>query len=100
MKEELEIILKNAAEPPQPPKESTIYSKLKQEFLLFRNTGKRTSNLDDLCSALSSIKPTSTSNERTFSISANFCTKIRSRLADKSLNSLVFLKYVYLKPKK
>lgn len=96
LEEELDLILKNAAEP---PKESKIYSKLKQEFLLFRNTGKRTSNLDDLYNALSSIKPTSTSNERTFSVSGSFCTKIRSRLADKSLNSLVFLKYFYLKTK-
>jgi len=96
MKEELDLILKNAAEP---PKESEIFSKLKQEFLLFRNTGKRTSNLDDLYNSLSSIKPTSTSNERTFSISCNFCTTVRSRLADKSLNSLVFLKYFYLRIK-
>lgn len=70
---------------------------LKQEFLLFRNTFKRTENLEKIYRALNSIKPTSTDVERVFSVSSNFCTKIRSRLSDKSLNSLVFLKYFYNK---
>lgn len=83
-----------------PPKESDNFSKLKQEFLLFRNSGKRTSNLEDLFKAVSTVKPTSTSNERTFSVCTNFCTKIRSRLADKSLMALVFLKYYYIRAKK
>ncbi len=44
-----------------------------------------------------SLKPTSTDVERVFSVCTNFCTKIRSRLSDKSLQALVFLKYYYQK---
>ena len=96
MEEELNLIRKNAEDP---PKTFESYGKLNEEFLLFRNAGKRTSNLELLYNAISSVKPTSTSNERTFSTSANFCTKIRSRLSDASLNALVFLKYYYVKAK-
>jgi len=70
---------------------------LKQEFVLFKNTGKRTENLQKLFDALMTIKPTSTDVERVFSICTNFCSKIRSRLSDKSLNALVFLKFQYKK---
>lgn len=70
---------------------------LKQEFILFKNTGKRTDNLQKIFNALLTIKPTSTDVERVFSICTHFCTKIRSRLSDVSLNSLVFLKFYYKK---
>ncbi|KAG5673928.1 hypothetical protein PVAND_003929 [Polypedilum vanderplanki] len=55
---------------------------LKQEFTLFKNTGERTENLKKLHKAILCIKPTSTDVERVFSISNNFCTKIRSRLSE------------------
>jgi hypothetical protein len=97
MEEELDLVLKQAE---APPKESDYFSKLKQEYLLFRNSGKRTYNLEDLFKAVSTVKPTSTSNERTFSVCTNLCTKIRSRLADKSLSALVFLKHYYIRAKK
>ena len=70
---------------------------LKSEFTLFRNSGQRTENLQKLYNAILSIKPTSTDAERVFSVCTNFCTKLRSRLSDKSLNALVFLKYYYKK---
>lgn len=70
---------------------------LKSEFALFKNTGKRTKNMQNLLDALLTIKPTSTDVERVFSVCASFCTKIRSRLSDKSLAALVFLKYYYKK---
>ncbi|KAL3859295.1 hypothetical protein ACJMK2_009520, partial [Sinanodonta woodiana] len=63
------------------------------EFVLFKNTGKRTDHLLKLNDALLSIKPTSTDMEHVFSVNASFCTKIRSRLSDKSLNALVFLNF-------
>ena len=63
---------------------------IKQEFTLFCNTGKRTENLEKLFDAICSIKPTSTNSEGVFSKSANFCTKIRSRLSDKLLMWLHF----------
>lgn len=70
---------------------------LQQEFTLFKNTGTRTENLEKIYNALLSIKPTSTDVERVFSVCTSFCTKIRSRLSDKSLNALVFLKFYYNK---
>ena len=98
MEEELAKVIHNSIS-----KEQQIGSMLfeikniKQEFTLFRNIGKRTDNMQKLFDAICTIKPTSTDSERVFSISANFCTKIRSRLSDKSLNALVFLKSYYLK---
>ena len=65
-----------------------------------KNTGNRSENLQKLYDALLCIKPTSTDVERIFSICNNFCTKIRSRLADASLNALVFLKFYYNKMNK
>lgn len=73
---------------------------LKSEFTLFKNTGQRTENLQKLYDAILSIRPTSTDVERVFSVVASFCTKIRSRLSDKSLCALVFLKYFYNKMNK
>lgn len=70
---------------------------LKQEFILYKNTGKRTENLQKIYNALLSIKPTSTDVERVFSTCTTFCSKLRSRLSDKSLNALVFLKFYYNK---
>lgn len=72
------------------------FNKLKQKFTLFRSTGKRTLNLQNLYDALSTIQSISTDAETSFFISVNFCTKIRSRLVDKSINELLFLKCFYL----
>jgi hypothetical protein len=63
--DELSMLLKQAE---KPHKESSDFSRTKQEFPLFQKTGMRTENLELLA--------------------LNFCTKIRSRLTDKSLYSL------------
>ncbi|CAK1597847.1 unnamed protein product [Parnassius mnemosyne] len=70
---------------------------IKKEFLLFEKTGKRTPNLETLYKALISVKQTSTENERVFSISGNVVSKIRSRLSDKSINALVYLKAYFIR---
>ena len=70
---------------------------LKAEFTLFKNTGQRTENLQKHYDALLTIKLTSMDVERVFSVCVNFCTKIRSRISDKSLSAIVFLKYYYKK---
>jgi hypothetical protein len=57
--------------------------------------GTRTDNLQKLYNALLTIKPTSTDVERVFSTTNWYCSKIRSRLSDKSLSALVFLKFYY-----
>lgn len=79
----------------QTNKVNSEFKWIKQEFMLFKNTGKRTENLEKLLNCLLSIKPTSTDVERVFSVCTNICTKIRSRLSDKSLNSIIFLKFYY-----
>jgi hypothetical protein len=77
MADELSLLSKQAE---LPPEESNDFSKIKQEFALFQKTGKITEHLELIHEALCTIKPTSTDPERTFSVAANFCTKIRSRL--------------------
>jgi hypothetical protein len=81
----------------EPRIKQTNFENLKKEFELFRCNEKRTENLDKLNKSLLTIKPSSTDAERTFFIASKFCTKIRSRLSDKSLNALVFLKYYYIR---
>lgn len=66
---------------------------------MFEATGKRTENLELLYKALNSIKPTSVENERVFSLSGGVITKIRSRLSDKAVNALIFLKAYFIKSK-
>ena len=93
LRDELNMLLQKSSDPKSSSAAAIDEFKwIKQEFILFKNTGKRTENLQKLYEALLSIKPTSTDVERVFSVSSGFCTKIRSRLSDKSLTALVFLK--------
>jgi hypothetical protein len=96
LRDELNLLLQKSSK--SKPSSSSVgeFKWIKEEFVLFRNTGKRTENLQKLFEAMLSIKPTSTDVERVFSVSSGFCTKIRSQLSDKSLNALVFLKYYKL----
>ena len=73
------------------------FKKIRNEFKIFEATGKRTENLEVLFQALLTIQPTSTSNERVFSVAGNFSTKIRNQLQFSTLNCLIFLKYYFLK---
>lgn len=95
LQDELDMLLKKEEPPVQFG--GSDFKWLKSEFSLFKNTGQRTENLQKLYNAILCIKPTSTDVERVFSVCTNFCTKIRSRLSDKSLQTLVFLKYYYKK---
>jgi hypothetical protein len=54
----------------------------------------RTSNWK-LFNALKCIPPTSVESERAFSITGQFATKLRTKLDDDTLSSLVFLKAFY-----
>ncbi|KAJ2946728.1 hypothetical protein O0L34_g12787 [Tuta absoluta] len=91
--EELQDAIQNVLKDTPTPR--TRFARLKKDFDLFTSSVKRTPNLDLLYNALRTIMPTSTESERTFSVSGNFATKIRSRLSDKSLSSLVFLKHYF-----
>lgn len=103
LQEELDDMLKGAYEGPERDEQhqgNAQFKALKSEFVLFKNTNQRTTNLQRLYGALLTIKPTSTDVERLFSSTTFFCTKIRSRLADTSLNALVFLKFSKQRAKK
>lgn len=76
--------------------DNTANYNLQKEFKLFELTGFKSSNLVNLYNALNSIRPTSTSSERVFSVASNFCTKIRSSMSYETLDALVFLKYYFL----
>ena len=96
LQDELNILLQEDELPLQFGR-SDLNKWLKSEFTLFKNTGQRPENLQKLLNAILSIKPTSIDVERVFSVCGSFCTKIRSRLSDKSIQALVFLKYYYKK---
>lgn len=70
---------------------------LTKEFNLFEVTGKLTTNLENLKLALTTIRPTSTQNERNFSTSGHFVSKKRNRLKDSSIDCLCFLKHYFMK---
>lgn len=80
--------------------ESEIKATLKCELAIYERSNILGKNLQTLLSALNGIQPTSTECERVFSLSSRFCTKIRSRLSDKSLNNLCFLKSYLIRNKK
>ena len=65
MEEELKRILQSAENPIEIEDD---FSSLNKEFILFKNTKKRTDNLNKLHDSLSTYKLTSTNNERTFSV--------------------------------
>ena len=48
------------------PKSTDQFKWLKEEFLLYQNTAKRTQNLEKIYNAILSVKPTSTDVERVF----------------------------------
>ena len=51
--------------------------------------------LELLDKALRTIKPTSVEPERAFSIMGYFCTKLRNRMSDETLDAMVFLRQHY-----
>ena len=63
------------------------------ETKLFEANGERTQNLE--YQALMTGKPTSVESERCFSNAGVFATKVRSRLGDRSLCDLVFLRVYF-----
>ena len=78
---------------------SQLQTVIKQEMKLLEATEKRPGKLEQLFKALLSIPPTSVEAERVFSAAGLFTTKLRSRLSDKSVNALCFLRSHYMKSK-
>ena len=79
------------------PRVSQLQTIIKQEIKLLEATEKRPGKLEQLFKALSTIPPTSVEAER--AAAGLFTTKLRSRLSDKSVNALCFLRSHYIKNK-
>lgn len=70
-------------EDPESAKKSC--DKLDKDFKLLEATRERFSRLNQVYKALLTVKPTSTSCERAFSVAGSFKTKVRNRLAPTKL---------------
>lgn len=80
----------------QTSESSMTHSVIRKEMALFDASSKRPENLQKLFKALKTIKPTSVESERAFSGLGWFVSKLRTRLQDKSIEAMSFLK-VFLK---
>ena len=74
---------------------ANISKHLEKELRVFEATGERTTNITNLLNSLKSIPPTSVESERDFPAAGLFISKIRSRLSDKSVDFLCFLRYFF-----
>ena len=95
LEEELQKCIDESIQAKEIPDLQSETVDMKSEFRLFETSKTRTVNLEFLYRALMTIPPTSVEAERSFSAAGNFVTKIRSRLGDKSLHNLMFLKKYY-----
>lgn len=74
-----------------------LMAAIKAEMALFSSSGTRGRCLQTAYSWLLTIPPTSVEAERAFSAAGIFCTKLRSRLSDNSIDTLCFLRAYYQK---
>lgn len=79
-------------------KKSEDITSFQSELKIFKRNGQRSERINKLYKWLLTIQATSCESERTFSTAGKVCTKFRSRLSDRTLHIIVFLKY-YLKRK-
>lgn len=68
---------------------------LTKEINLYEINGQLFPNLKKIKEGLLTIRPTSTQNERNFSTAVNLVTKKRTRLSDRAIDALCFLKYYF-----
>ena len=93
LKSELAKAISISISKPSSMQADKIFASLRKEMSLYEATHSLTPNLKMLLDALIKIRPTSTQNERNFSTSGIFVTKQRSRLSDRAINALCFLKF-------
>ena len=70
---------------------------IQQEMALFESSKIRPANLEKLYLALKTIRPTSVESERAFSALGRFITPLRTRLSDRSLDGLIFMRQHFLR---
>ena len=72
--------------------EDNLEKALQDEVQLYIKSNKRGDLLEKVRRICQTIRPTSIDCERAFSTAGYFCNKLRSKLADETLNGLCFLK--------
>ena len=92
--EELDAFL-GSSSTTSPTVNPTLDQIVKKEMALFEATQTRPSNLDRLFRSLLTIRPTSVEPERAFSAMGWFVTRLRTRLNDKTLDALIFMRHYY-----
>ena len=78
----------------------TLLNTIKTEMTRFESNGYKGHHLTMAYKAVLTIPPTSVESERAFSAASYFCTKVRSRLNDDTLDSLCLLKNYFQLQKK
>lgn len=78
-----------------PQYEKSTTAAIKTEFTVFQASGVRLRGRCLQSAYLLSVPPASVEAERAFSAAGLLCTKIRSRMSDKSLDALCFLRSYY-----
>jgi len=75
--------------------ERKLDSSVKAEMAVFQSSGKRGRCLELVYRYLLSVPQTSVEAERAFSAAGVLCTKMRSRLDDRTMDVLCFLRAYY-----
>ena len=76
-------------------KQDVGFPSLNKEMALIEATGNKSKYLNLVDQALRTIPPTSVEAERAFSAAGLFVTKLRARLSENSIDSLMVLKYYF-----
>ena len=91
LESKMRMAMQNEMAEPVSPKDKQFKS-LDAEMTAFETNSKKSVNLQLLHNALLSIKPTSVSSERAFSISGTLVTKRRAKLKNSMVDDLCFSK--------
>ncbi len=99
LQQQMELAMKASMNPPLPTSTTAVTDRLlaaiKTEMVMFDSSGVRGRCLQLAYSHLLSIPRTSVEAERAFSAAGLLCTKLRSRLGDRTLDTLCFLRTFY-----
>lgn len=79
--------------------ETVEIKSLKKDFQIFEARQQETKAIKRLKTCVESIRPTSVEPERTFACAENLVTVKRRRLGNVALDSLIFLKFYFIRNK-